>query len=601
MRSPEPEQPTVNLLGIADVSVSEAGIDLQQLITEGLAFRDFVSDFFSVNGMCYVSTRATVINRTGDTLNNFSLYASNAPESVGGTAIRNLRDNSGALSDPAAYQAIIPTHQQQLADGSVVINPEGADLQGYTAAEVSQVQGFLNDAFTGYTALNYGFVARSSSSGRAIANGEQGTVTLAVRYPCDGSPLSFEMTLALIDVPVPRVTRGENESLEDLLNRINELFDGNPPEDLEVAGFNGADLPNIGTELNLGDLQTSTEDVPAFSQRQRLAPTPTVGDAFGERLTTFGNLLAVSSFREDDGLGRVYMYQTNGNTYTSRETLRPTEIEITDFFGRSLALTNTTLAVGAVFDDDVARNAGAVYVFEDNAGTFQQTAKLTASNGAEVDRFGEAVALSGNLLLVSALSSDNNRGSVYLFQNINGDWQELDQFTPADATSGDLFGRVIVMAGSTALVATTNANGNAGAVYVLDVSPAGITQIGKLTAPTPTADARYGTSLAISGDIAIIADSTTSYLVDLTSLTQTSEAFNQVSAVALETNTAAVGTTDTQTVTVFDTGEPTNQELVTGTNVPESARFGSTVALADGALLVAALDDGGGAVYVFRR
>ncbi|MEM7736137.1 MAG: hypothetical protein AAF267_10135 [Deinococcota bacterium] len=591
------------LLGLADINVSEDGIELQQLITEGLAFRDFVSDFFSVGGMCYVSTRATVVNRTGNTLANFSLYATSTPESTGGTAIRNLSDANGAVTDPTAYQAIIPTHQQQLVDGNVVIDSAGADLQGYTNAEVTQVQGFLDEIRTNFTALNYGYVARNNTpgTGRAIANGDQGTVTVAVRYPCDGNPISFEMTLALIDVPVSRVTRGENESIEDFLNRIDELFGGNPPENLEVAGFDGADLPDVGTEVNLGDLQTSTEEVPAFSQRQRLAPTSTAGDAFGERLAAAGNVLAVSSFREDDGLGRVYLYQTNGNTYTARETLRPAKIEITDFFGRSLALSSTTLAVGAVFDDDVARNAGAVYVFEETAGSFQQTTKLTASNGAETDRFGEAVVLSGDLLLVSAIGNGDNTGSVYLFQNIGGDWQEIDQFTPADAISGDLFGRVMVMAGSTALVATTNTNGNAGAVYVLNVTAAGIIQVSKLTAPTPTADARYGNSLALSGNTAIIGDSTTSYVVDLATLTQTPETFTQVSAVALEATTAAIGATDTQTVTVFDISEPSNQELVTGTEVPEDVRFGSTVALADGALLVAALDDGGGAVYVFRR
>jgi hypothetical protein len=601
VRPPEPDQAPANLLGIADVSVSQDGIDLQQLITEGLAFRDFVSDFFSVNSMCYVSTRATVVNRTGTTLKNFSLYATNAPESIGGTAIQDLRDANGIINDPAAYQAIIPTHQQQLLDGNVVINAAGADLQGYTTTEVTQVQGFLNDVRTGFTALNYGYVARSSSTGRAIANGQQGTVTLAVRYPCDGTALSFEMTLALIDVPVSRVTRGENESLEDFLNRINDLFGGNPPEDLEVAGFDGADLPNIGTSVDLGELQTSTEDTPAFSQRQRLAPTGAAGDAFGERLAVSGNLLAVSSFRQNDGLGRVYLYQQNGSTYTARETLRPAEVEITDFFGRSLALSSTTLAVGSVFDDDVALNAGAVYVYVETAGSFQQTAKLTASNGAELDRFGEAVALSGDLLLVSAMSSGDNTGSVYLFQNINGDWQEIDQFTPDDVISGDLFGRFMVMEGSTALVATTNANTNAGAVYVLNVTATGITQVGKLTAPTPTADTRYGSSLSISGGSAIIGDSTTSYIVDLATLGQVPQTFDQVSSVALEATTAAVGASTSQTVTVFDTSDPTNQEPVTGTDVPTDGRFGSTVALANGTLLVAALDDGGGAVYVFGR
>ena len=85
-----------------------------------------------------------------------------------------------------------------------------------------------------------------------------------------------------------------------------------------------------------------------------------------------------------------------------------------DAFGFDLALDGDTLAIGADADDE----KGSVYVFERSGDSWVQTAKLTASDGAEGDFFGSSLALNGETLAVGAYLDDDkgkNSGSVYVY------------------------------------------------------------------------------------------------------------------------------------------------------------------------------------------
>src|SRR4051812_1214999 len=86
--------------------------------------------------------------------------------------------------------------------------------------------------------------------------------------------------------------------------------------------------------------------------------------------------------------------------------LQPNDGPSGDQFGWSVGLSGSIGLVGA-FNDDIGANGdqGSAYVFRslDTAiGTITQNVKLTASDGAANDNFGNAVSLSGNIGLVGA-------------------------------------------------------------------------------------------------------------------------------------------------------------------------------------------------------
>ena len=71
----------------------------------------------------------------------------------------------------------------------------------------------------------------------------------------------------------------------------------------------------------------------------------------------------------------------------------------------------------------------------------QQTAKLLASDGQEVDNFGESVAVFGDRAVIGARNDDDNgfdAGAAYVFDISTG--QELFKLLASDGESDDEFG-----------------------------------------------------------------------------------------------------------------------------------------------------------------
>ena len=103
-----------------------------------------------------------------------------------------------------------------------------------------------------------------------------------------------------------------------------------------------------------------------------------------------------------------------------------------DRFGWSVALDGDTLAVGAPFESRSAREvagdqagnralrSGAVYVFTLEEDVWKQQAYLKASNTGEDERFGAALALDGNDLIVGAPDESSSASGVDGDQTDNG-------------------------------------------------------------------------------------------------------------------------------------------------------------------------------------
>ena len=192
-----------------------------------------------------------------------------------------------------------------------------------------------------------------------------------------------------------------------------------------------------------------------------------------------------------------------------------------DEFG-SVAICGDTLVVGAPFEDSRAdgvqthqgmENAGAVYVFERRGGTWRQTAFLKASDAKEWAQFGTRVALSGDLLAVSAIG-EGTAGTVYLFERFDGFWYETAQLAPSNAQLNDLFGDSIAIAEDTVVVTAPWEDGGfggvnpdganndldySGAAYVFERDGDSWRQAAYLKAETPEAWELFGLSVAMSG------------------------------------------------------------------------------------------------------
>ncbi len=92
-----------------------------------------------------------------------------------------------------------------------------------------------------------------------------------------------------------------------------------------------------------------------------------------------------------------------------------------DSFGRSVSISGDYAVVGALADDDNGTDAGSVYVFKRSGTSWFQEAKLLASDGVAGDRFGQAVSIYGDYIVVGAFTDDDSgtdAGSVYLYSGV---------------------------------------------------------------------------------------------------------------------------------------------------------------------------------------
>ena len=132
-----------------------------------------------------------------------------------------------------------------------------------------------------------------------------------------------------------------------------------------------------------------------------------------------------------------------------------------DRFGNAVAVDGGTAVVGAPQDDDNGVNPGSAYVFTRDplSGEWSQPIKLTASDGKENDWFGYSVAVHGDTIVIGAyqhdLDSKPDAGEVYVFTRPDGGWVATStaaKLTASDGVEGDRFGYSVAVHESTVVV-----------------------------------------------------------------------------------------------------------------------------------------------------
>ena len=183
---------------------------------------------------------------------------------------------------------------------------------------------------------------------------------------------------------------------------------------------------------------------------------------------------------------------------------QPGTFESMQGFGSVIALGEHELVIG---EPGNLFRPGMVYLYSQNeAGEWQESAQLTAAQPALQDRFGSAIAIHGNTLLVSADSRrEETPGVVYQFtRNEAGGWEQTGQWSPGDAMAGDRFGASLVLGSDFALIGAPSQADTAGAVYVFAIEDDGLHWSGKLVPDSANAGDRFGASMSVDGDHLLI-------------------------------------------------------------------------------------------------
>jgi FG-GAP repeat len=257
----------------------------------------------------------------------------------------------------------------------------------------------------------------------------------------------------------------------------------------------------------------------SWAQLAELTPTNRSNqDWFGVSAAVSGDTAVVGAFDSNiETTGTAYVFvKPSGGWGNMTQTAILTPSDSGAGFGTSVAISGDTIIVGAANASNLdsqtpqQQGPGAAYVFvkPQNGWTdMTETAKFTASDGADGDAFGYNVSMSGDTAAVGALFAHSGAGAAYVFVKPQSGWSNMTQtgeLTASDSSTFDNMGSVAI-SDDTVVTGAYGHNNFRGAAYVFVKPRAGwkdMTQTAEFSSPKP--NLIYGFSVAIGGDTALV-------------------------------------------------------------------------------------------------
>ena len=152
----------------------------------------------------------------------------------------------------------------------------------------------------------------------------------------------------------------------------------------------------------------------------------------------------------------------------------------------------------------------------------EQTKLTAGSDGAANDEFGVSVAIEGDIVVVGAYQHDitdnqnitsGDAGAAYVFTKVDGVWSQAAKLTAAVPATGDKFGYSVAVDGNVAVVGAYQhditddqgiTSGDAGAAHVFTEVDGVWSEPVKLTASVPAPGDYFGYSVAVDGDTVVV-------------------------------------------------------------------------------------------------
>lgn len=323
--------------------------------------------------------------------------------------------------------------------------------------------------------------------------------------------------------------------------------------------------------------------------------------------------------------GAAYVFRHAGATWTQEAFLKPSNTEANDNFGTSVALSGTTVVVGAVNEDSSATgvnpaaqtndpvlgynfNAGAAYVFNHDGSRWAQSAYIKAPNTGTGDAFGNSVAISGDTMVVGARYEDSlaagvnpgdlgddptlgtgcQSGAAYVYTRAAGVWAFQTYLKASNPGCGDGFATSLALSPARLVVGAVNEGSAAtgvggdqtsdaapasGAVYVFTHGGGSLAQEAYVKASNTDAGDTFGWSIAIFGDRLLVGATGE----DSNSIVVNKDALNN----SLARSGAAY-------LFVRDAGGWRQKAYLKASNTDAGDQFGYSVALSDSFVVVGA-------------
>jgi hypothetical protein len=239
----------------------------------------------------------------------------------------------------------------------------------------------------------------------------------------------------------------------------------------------GAYNDSIGTIFNnQGSAYIFVRSNSLWTERAKLiAKDGSINDHFGNSVAIEGETVIVGAFEAKNGTGfthgAVYIYLRNNTSWIQSQKLTAVDAYEAGYenFGKSVAISGGTIAIGAWGDNS---QQGSAYIFVRNSGTWEKQQKLVASDGDRYDYFGGSVDIDGDTLIVGApwdnIGLYDRSGSAYVYKRQGTIWSEQAKFPPPENGIDTHFGEAVAISGGTMIISAPGNNAGLGAAYIFN-------------------------------------------------------------------------------------------------------------------------------------
>lgn len=183
--------------------------------------------------------------------------------------------------------------------------------------------------------------------------------------------------------------------------------------------------------------------------------------SFGKSVAIYDKHILIGApgaYKNNLKTGATYLYELlENNEIKPLIQISPDSLNKDDFFGCSVSMSDGIIVIGANgHDDGKIINKGAVYVYElNNDRGLKLIKKLTASDKESNDYFGSSVSNDGKNIIIGADFEDSkgiDSGSAYIYEIKRNKIVEIAKIQGLDTKKGDLFGSSVSVSGNLYLV-----------------------------------------------------------------------------------------------------------------------------------------------------
>jgi hypothetical protein len=225
--------------------------------------------------------------------------------------------------------------------------------------------------------------------------------------------------------------------------------------------------------------------------------SPQPGADFGWSVAISGDLIVVGEPQPGDsggtgkGQGRAHIFDSNGNFI---KTLQSPSPHTGAWFGSGVAVGGDRIIVGE--SENLAGGQGRAHIFDSN-GNFIKT--LQSPSPQANAWFGYSVATSGDRIVVGEPLTSSQTGRAHIFDS-NGNFIKTLQ---SQSSSPLFFGWSVAISGDLVMVGEPLTSAQEGRANILDSNG---NLIKTLQSPSPQAGAWFGWSVATSGNFIIVGE-----------------------------------------------------------------------------------------------